>query len=113
MFAVAKIADPGFEHGRVMLAHRFTVVDDLGGAADGSPLTRRVQERDVDVRIGLQLVRLPRLGVGVEDEVDVVFLLIAVRCVAQRMGSRSKTLACRSNEREESILPCQPRPCTD
>ena len=106
MFAVAKIADPGFESGRVMLADRLTVVDDLGGAADGSPLTRWVQERDIDVRIGLQLVRLPRLGVGVEDEVDVVFLLRVVRCVAQTMDiheARAKLLAGRSNERGEHL----------
>lgn len=67
--AVAQVADPGLEAARVVLAHDLAVRDDGGLARDGGPLARRVEEGDVDARVGVQVVRLAGLGVGVEEQV--------------------------------------------
>jgi hypothetical protein len=44
-------------------------------ARDGSPLSRVVDEANVDRRVLLEVISLTRLGVGVEEEVKAVTLL--------------------------------------
>ena len=72
---IAEVAEPRLETGRVELVHLFPVGDDGRIARDGRPFAVRVQEAQVDFRVGLDIVRLARLGVGVEDEVRSVVLL--------------------------------------
>lgn len=70
VLTVTEVADPGLERRRIVLLDQLAVRDDLGRAADGGPLAKRVQESDVDVRVGGDVVRLAGLGVSVEEEVD-------------------------------------------
>jgi hypothetical protein len=76
VLAVAEISQPGLEALRVVLAHTGAVGLDLGLAGDGSPLAAGVNEADVDVGRVVEVVGLAGLGVGVEDEVNAVLLLI-------------------------------------
>jgi len=52
-----------------------TVGHDLGLAGDGGPFAGVVEEAEVDVGVGLEVVGLAGLRVGVEDEVDAITLL--------------------------------------
>lgn len=60
-----------------MLLDERTIRLDACGSADRSPLAGVVEERDVDVRISVEIVRLARLAVGVEEKVDAASLLIS------------------------------------
>lgn len=75
MLAVAEIAEPGLESGRVVLSNLLAVGLERGLAGDGCPLARRVEECKVDVVVRLEIIGLARLRVRVEDEVDTVTLL--------------------------------------
>ena len=70
MHAVAQVAQPRLQGGRVVLLDQRSVRLDACCSAHGGPFAGHVQEGNVYVRVGLQLVRLARLGVGVEEEVD-------------------------------------------
>lgn len=63
MLAVAQISEPCLQGGAVVLLDHLPVRLDVRIASDGGPLARRVDERDVDVRVRGELVRLVRLGV--------------------------------------------------
>lgn len=81
---VAQVAEPGLEMGVVVLADQVAVRDDAGGAADRGPVARgAVEERDVDVLVRLEVVRLARLSVGVEEEVDATGFLLLKGVVSQ------------------------------
>jgi len=75
VLSVTKVAQPGLEGLRVVLAHLLAVGLDRGLAGDGRPLARVVEEAQVDFRVCLEVVGLAGLGVGVEDDVDAVALL--------------------------------------
>lgn len=75
VLAIAEIAQPGLERGRVVLADGLAVGEDAGTARNGGPLAGGVVEGDVDVRVLGQVVRLAGFGVGVEEEVDAAGLL--------------------------------------
>jgi hypothetical protein len=75
MRAVPEVAQPGLQSFGVVLLDRLAVRLDGGEAGDGGPFAGGVQEGDVDVRVGLQLIRLAGLGVGVKDEVDAAAFL--------------------------------------
>jgi hypothetical protein len=47
-------------------------------AGDGGPLARVVDEADVDGGVLLEVVGLARLGVGVEEQIEAVCLLLLV-----------------------------------
>lgn len=77
MCPVAEIAEPGFERGRVVLLHHSAVGHDGRDSGDGRPFARGVEECDVDVWVGDDVVGLAGFGVGVEDEIDAAgFLLL-------------------------------------
>jgi hypothetical protein len=75
VLSVAEVTQPGLERRAVVLLDQATICDNLSDAADRRPLARAVEERDVDVRVLGQLVRLVRLGVGVEEQVNATVLL--------------------------------------
>lgn len=77
--AVAQVAEPGLEPGRVVLADFGAVGEDAGFARDRGPLARGVEEAEVDFRVRFEVVGFAGLGVGVEDEVDAVAFLWAGR----------------------------------
>jgi hypothetical protein len=77
VLAVAEVSQPGLEALGVVLADAGSVGLDLGGAGDGSPLAAGIDEADVDVGGVVEVVGLAGLGVGVEDEVDAVTLLLS------------------------------------
>jgi hypothetical protein len=68
--AVPQVAQPRPEVLAVMLLDERPVRDDVGLAADRRPLSRAVEEADVDVRVAREVVRLAGLGVCVEEEVN-------------------------------------------
>lgn len=78
MLAVAEVAEPGFERGRVVLVDLFAVGLDFGGAGDRGPFAGAVDEADVYFGVLGEVVGLAGFGVGVEDEVDAVALLYRV-----------------------------------
>lgn len=59
----------------IILAHQIAVCDDSRKAGNGGPFVARVEKGDVDVGIGGEVVGLPGVGVGVEEEVDTSILL--------------------------------------
>ena len=75
MDAVAQVSQPSLEVLAVMLLDERPVGDHIGCAAHRCPVTRVVEEADVDVRIAGNVNRLARLGVCVEQEVDAAAFL--------------------------------------
>jgi len=73
--AVSQIAQPGFQRLSIVFADNLAVGNDLGFTRDGSPFAGRVQERDVDLGVGFQIVGLAGLGVGVEEEIKATAFL--------------------------------------
>ena len=74
VLSITEVAEPGFEGGGVVLADLFAVGLDGGFAANAGPFAGVVEEAEVDVRMGFEVVGFAGFGVGVEDEVDVVLL---------------------------------------
>jgi len=81
VLAVAEVTDPCLERWRVVLVHLLAVGLDLGVAGDRGPFAGWGEEADVDVWVGLEVVGLAGLGVGVEDDVDTVALLVQLLAV--------------------------------
>lgn len=77
MLAISQVTNPRLEAGGIVLLDRRAVRLDRRLAADRRPFARRRQEGDVDVRVVLQIVRLARLRVGVEEKVETVRFLQA------------------------------------
>lgn len=75
VLAISKVAEPGLESGTVGLLDELAVRNDAGLARDRGPVARRVVEGDVGVRVAGDFVRLVRLCVCVEEEVDATRLL--------------------------------------
>lgn len=73
---VAEIAHPRAQSWAVVLLDQPAVCFDARRTRDRSPLSRGVEEGDVDVGVALQLVRLVGLGVGEEEIIDAVALLV-------------------------------------
>lgn len=61
MLAVAEIAKPGLESGRVVLSNLLTVGLERGLAGDGCPFARRGKESKVDVVVRIEIVSLAGL----------------------------------------------------
>jgi hypothetical protein len=77
MDTVSQIPQPGLQVLTVVLADERSVRDDVGCAADRSPLPRGVEKTDVDVRITVKVVCLAGFSIGMEKEIDAaVFLRI-------------------------------------
>ena len=77
MDSVIQISEPGFQGGRVVFADHGAIGDDVGFAADGSPLPRRIKEGDVDFGVGFQVIGLARFGIGMEYQIYAVALLLS------------------------------------
>jgi len=74
--AVAEIPDPGLQALGVVLLDLGAVGLDAGLAADAGPFARGSKEGQVDVVVEVEVVGLAGFGVGVEDQVDAVALLL-------------------------------------
>lgn len=75
MCAVAQVSKPSLQSRVVVFLDERPIGDDVRLSGDGSPLARRIDEGDVDVRVARQVVSLPGLGVCVEEEVEAVGFL--------------------------------------
>lgn len=63
----------------VVFFYEFLISDDFGGFIDGSLFVRVVEEVNVDVCVGGEVVGFVWFGIGVEEEVEfVVFLELNV-----------------------------------
>jgi len=80
VLAVAEVTEPRLQRGRVVGLHLLAVGDDGGFAGDAGPFARGVEEAEVDLGVGFEVVGFAGLGVGVEDEVDAVALLYSILC---------------------------------
>lgn len=72
MAAVAEVAEPGTEGGRVVPVDEGAVRHDGGGAGDGGPLANGVDEGDVYVGVLGELVDFVGVGVCEEEKVGAV-----------------------------------------
>lgn len=75
MLAILQIAKPSLQCWRVVFADRLTISDYVGFAGDGSPFAGGVEEGDVDLGLGLEIVGFAGFGVGVEKEVNAASFL--------------------------------------
>lgn len=73
--AIFQIPEPCFQRWGVVFANGLAVGYDLGYAADGRPLASALEEGDVDIGVGFEVVGLTGLGVGVEKEVNAAAFL--------------------------------------
>lgn len=75
MGTIAEITQPRFKCLGIIFLDGFPVSYNARGARDGSPFARRVEERDVNMRVGLEVIGFAGFRVGVEDEIDTAILL--------------------------------------
>jgi hypothetical protein len=75
MDTVTEITKPSLEGRAVVLGNKTAICADTSITSNGSPLSGGVDERNVDVRVSIEVVGLARLGVGVEEKVDTSSLL--------------------------------------
>lgn len=75
MFSITEVSEPSLEGGGVVLSDFGAVGFDGCGAGEGGPFARVVEESDVDLGVGVEVVGFAGFGVGVEDEVDAVAFL--------------------------------------
>jgi hypothetical protein len=75
MDAIAEVAEPSLEGWAVVLSNEATICADAGVSSDRSPLSGGVDERNVDMRVSIEVVGLARLSVGVEEKVNASSLL--------------------------------------
>lgn len=75
MGAISQVSEPSFQSWAIVLLNQGSVSDDTGLPSDGSPLSGRVDESDVNVRVAGDVVGLARLGIGVEEKVNAIGLL--------------------------------------
>lgn len=75
MDAVTKVAEPSLESWAVVLSNKAAVCANAGVSSDRGPLSGGVDERNVDMRVSIEVVSLARLGVGVEEKVNASGLL--------------------------------------
>jgi hypothetical protein len=78
--AVTEITKPGLQCGSIVLGDQAAVGVNGGSSSDGSPLSRGVDEGDVDMGVGGEVVSLARLGVSVEEQVNASGLLLRGQC---------------------------------
>ena len=87
--AVAQVTKPGFERGRVVFLDGGAVINDGCRAAHTRPAAGGVQEGDINMRVGLEVGCLARLGVCVEEKVDAAgFLVRSVACLGELSDAR-------------------------
>jgi hypothetical protein len=55
MFSITQVSQPCLQRRRIVFLDDRAVSDDLRGSGNGGPFARRVQEGDVDVRVGLDV----------------------------------------------------------
>lgn len=67
MRTVAQVAQPSFERWRVGGLHYLTVRYHGSLAANRGPLARTIEEGDIDIGVGSQIVSLAAFGVRVEE----------------------------------------------
>lgn len=70
VLTIAEVADPRLQSGRIVLVNDVAVGNDFGIARDGTPLARVVEESKIDMGVILEIVGLPTLGIGVENQVN-------------------------------------------
>jgi len=75
MDTVTEITKPSLECRAVVLGNKASIRANTSIASNGSPLSRGVDERNVDVRVSIEVVGLTRLCVGVEEKVNAASLL--------------------------------------
>lgn len=75
MRAVAQVAEPCLQRGRVVLFDVGAAGADGGAAGDGGPFARGGDEGEVDVGVGGEIVSFSGLGIGVKEEVYAVLFL--------------------------------------
>lgn len=90
MFSITEVSEPSLESWGVVLSDFGAVGFDGCGAGEGGPFARVVEESDVDLGVGVEVVGFAGFGVGVEDEVDAVALLFGGQFFAVRSASEGR-----------------------
>lgn len=75
MLAILQVAKPRFQGRRVVFANRLTVSDDVGFAGDGGPFAGGIEEGDIDLGFGFEIIGFAGFGVGVEKQVNAASFL--------------------------------------
>lgn len=75
MLAVLQVAKPCFQGRRVVFADHLPVSDNVGFAGNRGPLAGGVEEGDVDLGFGLEVIGLAGFSVGVEQEINAATFL--------------------------------------
>ena len=75
MRAVLQVAKPRFQSRRIVFPDGLTVSDNVGFAGDRGPFAGGIEEGDVDLGFGLEIIGFAGLGVGVEKEVNAATFL--------------------------------------
>jgi hypothetical protein len=97
VLAIAEVANPGLQRGRVVLLDDSAVGLDGGVTGDGRPLARVGDEANVDRGIFLQVVGLARLCVGVKEEIEAVALLLCISFLLTDVITATTDLCCQSH----------------
>ncbi|KAI6759749.1 hypothetical protein HG530_010429 [Fusarium avenaceum] len=72
---VAEVTEPSLEGWGVVLSNKAAICANAGIASNRSPLSRGIDEGNVDMRVSIEVVGLAGLGVGVEEKVNASGLL--------------------------------------
>lgn len=75
MDTVAEVTEPSLEGWGVVLSNKAAICANAGIASNRSPLSRGIDEGNVDMRVSIEVVGLAGLGVGVEEKVNASGLL--------------------------------------
>lgn len=75
MFAITEVTNPRLERGRIVFLDDGAVGDEARATRDRGPFAAGVEEGEVDVWVGFEVVGLAGFGIGMEKEVDAVAFL--------------------------------------
>ena len=89
--AIAKVTDPRFQAGGVVLLDDGAISFNVCPAADRCPLARLSLEGNVDVFVMSQVIGLAGFGVGVEEVVDAGVFLLRCQCKASGVAGIRRT----------------------
>ena len=76
MGAITEVTDPGLQGWGVVFLDDRSVSDDTGLARNAGPRAVGGEEGDIYVAVVLDVVGLSGFSVGVEEQVNVVFLVV-------------------------------------
>ena len=75
MLAIFQVAKPCLQGRRIVFADHLTISDNVGFAGNRGPFAGGVEEGNVDLRFGLEVIGFAGFGVGVEEEVNAATFL--------------------------------------